>query len=182
MVTTLIIERCKQREQSAFQQCYTACAPYVYTIIKNYVSDSELQKDVMQEVFVSAFKSIASFDETKGKFKSWISQITVNKCIDTLRNEKKLSLFIPLNDQHEVAVDQEKILDALDPEALKALLSDMPLGYKTVFLLHIVDGYSHKEIGERLNITPETSRSQLFRAIKWVKKHLLIDTKHLIYG
>ncbi len=182
MVTTQIIQGCKQREQSAFEQCYKACAPYVYTIIKNYVSNTTLQQDIMQEVFVSAFKSIASYDDSKGKFKSWISQITVNKCIDVLRSEKKLNLFVPLENHHELQDEEEHVLDKLDPEALKTLLVDMPSGYKTVFLMNIIDGYSHKEISEQLDITPETSRSQLFRAIKWIQKHLLIDTKQLIYG
>jgi len=182
MISQEIIDRCKRKERLAYKQCYELCAPYVYTIIKNYLYDEEVRKDAMQESFANIFKAIDSFDETKGLFKSWIAKITVNQCIGILRKSKKLNLFVPLEDAHVNTKVELGHLDKFNREELEFLLSKMPEGYKTVFLLSVVDNYSHKEIGKMINVSPETSRSQLFRAIKWIKKNHIVQLKNYIYG
>ncbi|MBK8886594.1 MAG: sigma-70 region 4 domain-containing protein [Saprospiraceae bacterium] len=73
-------------------------------------------------------------------------------------------------------------LEKLSVNDLEKMLVNMPVGYKTIFLLSVIDEYSHKEIGELLGITPETSRSQLFRAIKWIKTNIFNDINKMRYG
>lgn len=182
MVSTEIIENCKRNEQQAFKLCYEACAPYVYTIVKNYISESE-RRDAMQEVFAQIFSSINSFDSTKGLFKSWISKISVYQCIAILRKRKKLNLFVPFDEKYDsVSNEEEQLLTKMTEADLIDFLAQMPIGYKTVFLLFVIDGYPHKEIASMLDISPETSRSQLSRAIGWIRKNLLQATKNLVYG
>jgi RNA polymerase sigma-70 factor (ECF subfamily) len=182
LVSTEIIEKCKRNEQRAYKQCYEACAPYVYAIVKNYINEDE-RKDAMQVVFAQIFSSLHNYDARKGAFKSWISQVTVYQCIGILRKRKKLNLFVPFDDSHKlVSTDEEKLLTQMSSEDLNNFLSEMPTGYKTVFMLNIIDGYTHKEIAKLLDISAETSRSQLSRAIGWIRKNLLEATKNLVYG
>jgi len=182
MISKETILQCIHKERKAYKLCYETCSPYVYTIIKSYISNPDLRKDAMQDVFASIFKSIESFDSEKGKFKTWIAQITINQCIAILRKRNKLKLFVPLESIHENIEARDKMLDTLSREEIEGLLQNMPVGYKTVFLLSVIDGYTHKEIAELLDISKETSRSQLSRAISWIKKNIKAASKNFIYG
>lgn len=181
MVDLKIIEKCKRKDELAYKQCYNACAPYVYSIVKNYIYDFELRKDAMQEVFSQVFVSINKFDPSKGKFKSWISQIAIHRCISVLRKSKKLNLVVHLDTELEIA-DYTDTISSINKEDLEKLLVNMPEGYRTIFLLNIVDDYAHKEIAELLKISVNTSRSQLSRAIVWIQKNLSLEIKNYIYG
>lgn len=182
MISANLINRCKHEERKAYKECYEQCAPYVYTIVKNYIYDEEVRKDAMQESFANIFSGINSFDPKRGQFKSWIARITINQCIGILRKSKNLNLFVPLEDKHINTEVDLGSMDKFKKEELDILLKKMPAGYKTVFLLSVIDDYSHKEIGKLLDISPETSRSQLFRAIKWIKKNHIVHFKNYIYG
>lgn len=183
MVSKSIIEGCKRKERAAFKQCYELCSPYVYTVIKRYISNFEDRKDAMQEAFAHIFYSIDSFDEERGKFKSWLSQITVNQTINFLKRNKKLNFLVPLNSQTDFIEDGSNIgFGEINSTLLQKLVSNMPPGYKTIFLLSYSEGYSHDEIAEILGISNSTSRSQLSRAIKWVRTHYRDQLKSINYG
>ena len=176
MLTSTQIESCKNREYNALQHCYESCAPYLYTIVKSYIYDEENRKDVLQESFAAIFSSMTSYDNRKGAFKPWIARITVNQCIKYLRTNNKLNLFVPLNSEtHQEIGSQDELLDQFSRQDMLTLLSKMPVGYRTTFVLFVIDDYSHKEIAKKLNISIGTSRSQLSRAINWLKKHLTND-------
>ena len=181
MISTDIIQGCKRKEEQAYRICYEACAPYAYTIIKNYISDESYRKDAMQEVFASLFLSFKNYDSKKGAFKSWFATLVIRTCIDILRKRKKLNLFIPLQEEmdHEEDID---FMFEMKREDIESLISHMPEGYRAVFLLSVIDEYTHEEIAELLNINKSTSRSQLSRATKWLKKNLGNTTKQMIYG
>ncbi len=173
MLTNEQIQSCIKREQKALKHCYESCAPYLYSIIKSYIYDEENRKDVLQEVFAALFSSLESYDINKGPFKPWIARVTVNQCIKYLRNQRKLSLFVPLNNDAYTGVESEdKILNQFSRQDMLKYLQKMPEGYRTVFVLSVIDEYSHQEIGKILDISAGTSRSQLSRAINWIKKYL----------
>lgn len=182
MLDNSIILQCKRKEPQALKQCYEACAPYIYTIVKSYIYEPEMRKDVMQDIFANIFTSLHTYDFEKGKFKSWIASIAINQSIAHLRKQKKLAIFTNLDEIQETVEIQESRVNDLSKEQLEILLEYMPAGYRTVFLLSVIDGYSHKEIGEILHTTPENSRSQLSRGLQWIKKNILVDTKNFIYG
>lgn len=182
MVSNSIIDSCKQGKRKAHKLCYELCAPYIYTIVKSYIYDHELRKDAMQEVFAHIFNSIESYDLKKGSFKSWIGSIAVYQSIAVLKSVKKLNVMVPLEDiAMEFQIEEVKV-DQLSKEDLELLLKKMPDGYRTVFLLSVIDGYSHQEIAQLLQIDVGTSRSQLSRAIKWINKNIPVQTKKIIYG
>ncbi len=183
MVDILYINKCKNGDSSSFKVIYDSSAAYVYTIVKNYIKDEEFRKDLMQETYAAIFNSIKTFDEEKGNFKSWISKITVFTCIAHLRKSSKMNFDFSLAKVEEIAEDDVLKLDELRQEEITALLQEMPTGYKTIFLLYVIDEFSHKEIGELLKITPETSRSQLMRGISWIKKNITLTTSNkMAYG
>lgn len=158
---------------------YQSYAPYLYAIVKNYFKGQEERKDVLQEIFAQIFTSIHRFDATKGAFKSWISKIAVNQCAYHLRKRSKLHIVFSIDEVNEQAEVVLPHLEGLDKHTLEQLLHQMPEGYRTVFLLHVVDGYKHKEISERLGIKEQSSRSQLARAIKWIRQNTQVQQQLL---
>lgn len=182
MIDNSVIERCKQKDRKAFKECYEACAPYVFAIVKNYITGHDDRKDAMQEVFAHIFHSMKSYDPAKGKFKSWIAQVTVNRCIDLLQKKKRLNFLVPLNEGFDAPVEQDESPIDIQSDLFQSLSQRMPTGYKTVFLLSYMEGYSHDEISQILNITAQTSRSQLTRAIKWIRANCQEQTKNIYYG
>lgn len=158
---------------------YQSYAPYLYAIVKNYFQDQEERKDVLQEVFAQIFTSIHRYDANKGAFKSWISKITVNQCAVHLRKRSKLHIVFSMEEVVAVSTESLSFLNILDRKTLEKSLHQMPEGYRTVFLMSVVDGYAHQEISERLGIQVQTSRSQLARAIKWIKQHSEVQSKLL---
>lgn len=135
----------------------------------------------MQEVFTSLFLSLPNYDLNKGAFKPWFSQLVVRTCIDILRKRKKVNFLVPIKEEHD-QVESVDFMHALGKKEIEILLTHMPEGYRTIFMLSVIDDYTHEEIATLLGISKVTSRSQLSRGIKWIKKNLSVQTKNLIYG
>ena len=136
---------------------------------------------MMQEVFAKVFINIKSFDANKGNFNNWIRKIAVNECLQHIRKARPLFVAEGMEDNINIS-DGTPLPTDLTREDVDLILGKMPAGYKLVFMLSIMDGYNHKEISKQLNITAETSRSQLTRAKKWTRKYLLNNTKKDLYG
>ncbi|MBK6364971.1 MAG: sigma-70 family RNA polymerase sigma factor [Saprospiraceae bacterium] len=164
-------------------QCFVQnlCALCFY-YCQNYFSEDHDRKDVLQEIFAHIFTSLENFDQNKGSFKSWISRIAVHQCINVLRKNNRLNIVYTMEIMEDIEYDTLETLEKFTVKDLEKMLMDMPDGYKTIFLLSVIEEYSHKEIGEMLSITQETSRSQLFRAIKWIKNNILNTSNMIQYG
>jgi RNA polymerase sigma-70 factor (ECF subfamily) len=181
LVEQNIIHLCIRGDREATKTLYQQCAPYVFAIIKNYFVEDDDRKDAMQEVFAQIYTSLKNFDFTKGTFQNWLSRLAVNQCATLIRKSKKISFVYSL-ETFDVPDVPSGFLDHLDVVDLENMLKNMPVGYKTIFLLSVIDEYTHKEISDLLGISQETSRSQLFRALKWIKNNILTDSKMLQYG
>jgi len=169
-------------KRAAFEKIYEGCAPYLYSLIKRYIVNPEDHKDVLQESFAKIFLYLKNYDPNKGEFKAWIRKISINECFKLLKQKKKLS---PLN----IAYKQEVMDEIYFPNYheitktdIEKYLEKMPEGFRMVFMLSVIDGYSHKEISTLLQINEVTSRSQLSRAKKWIKKELLPELKLYLDG
>lgn len=182
MVDIDIIQACKLGDRRSYQLLYNASAAYLFTIVKNYLSDDDDRKDVLQEIYAQIFLSIQSYLPEKGQFKFWAAKIAVCQCIAHLRKNKKINIDHKLELVDDQADTDFMKLEMLSKEDLSQMLATMPIGYKTIFLMSVIDEYSHKEIAEIMEITPETSRSQLFRASKWIKNNVFNDIKMSKYG
>lgn len=173
MIEPNVIKAAVRRDKGAFKIIYESCAPYAFSIIRRYISNTNDHKDILQEVFARLFLSLNTFDTSKD-FKPWFRRIVINQCMQHLRKTKKDAAVVPLNNTNEEPNENlEAQLTKLSKSDIERLLTQMPDGYRQVFMLIAIDEYTHKEVGKLLEISPQTSRSQYLRAKKWLKKHLL---------
>ena len=164
----------------AHKELYQNSAPYVFSIIRHYILDQENQKDLMQEIYAKIFTHLEQYDSAKGQFKSWIRRISLNECFQYLKSRKIKYDVIP--EDLEIVEELRDLSTELKRSDIEELLSEMPSGYKSVFLLSVFDGYTHGEISKKLNISPETSRSQLTRSKNWARRHLANQNLKEYYG
>lgn len=125
---------------------------------------------MLQDIFAEVFTSINRFDATKGKLKPWIRSIGVHKILASRRS--RVLEIVHLTEQHDWSSAENDALKKLKEADLMRLVNSMPEGYRMVFNLYVVDGYSHDEIHKMLGIKVETSRSQLMRARKWLQRNI----------
>ncbi|MEO7316329.1 MAG: RNA polymerase sigma factor [Ginsengibacter sp.] len=150
------------------QALYNRFSAKMYGVCLRYAGNEHDADDILQEGFIKIFKNIAKF-RSEGSFEGWVRRIFVNTAIEHYR--KRVKLFNVTEAQENTIEDDN--LDALDVLAAKDIISvvnELSPGYKAVFNLHVIEGYSHKEIAELLGITEGTSKSQLARAKSVLKK------------
>lgn len=163
-----LIKGCIEGDVQMQRMLYDQFSSKMYGVCLRYAENTEDANDVMQEGFIKVYKSLAKF-RAEGSFEGWIRRIFINTCIEHYR--KKVKLYNVTEVQENTIEDSE--LDALDSLATKDILNivnELSPGYKQVFNLHVVEGYSHKEIADMLAITEGTSKSQLARAKGVLKK------------
>ncbi|MCB9263457.1 MAG: sigma-70 family RNA polymerase sigma factor [Lewinellaceae bacterium] len=180
MVDSTLIASVKKGENAAFKAMYQQCIGYVYSIVRRYMANESEHPDIIQEIFARIFLSVGAFDETKGEFKFWLRKVVINQCLQHYRQGKSHRLFLPLDGVPEIENGEALPMGQLSKPDIEYLLRQMPEGYRQVFMLAVIDEYDHKEIGELLGISPETSRSQLSRAKSWLRKHLLNNKQKIL--
>lgn len=140
----------------------------MYGVCLRYAGNTDDANDILQDGFIKVYKNIHKF-RGDGSFEGWIRRIFVNTSIEHFR--KKIKLYNVSEVQENTIEDTElSILDTLAVKDLLAIVNELSPGYKTVFNLHEIEGYSHKEIGDMLRISEGTSKSQLARAKGVLKK------------
>lgn len=156
-------------------------------VCKQYARNHEEAKDLLQEGFMKVFKSLDKYD-FQGSFEGWIRRIMVNNAINQYKKDSKLLTQYTENENLENVSDQNIEIeedDGIDipPEQILELIQELPPGYKLVFNLNIMEGYSHKAIAEMLNITEATSRSNLSKARVKLKERIsqLYNQKQMHY-
>jgi RNA polymerase sigma-70 factor (ECF subfamily) len=174
MSMTELIQACLREDRTAQRDLFNRYSKLLMGIAVRYVSDQPAAQDVVQESFIRIYKSLVSLQNNDAKtLEAWMKKITARESIRWLKKNKRYTLEEP-TDQHFTthAVSANR----LQEEYLLSLLAKLPGGYRTTFNLYVIEGYSHKEIGELLNITESTSRSQLTRAKKmlqhWIKNQM----------
>lgn len=141
-------------------------------VCRQYIKDLHFAEDVMINGFIKVFNHLESF-QGKGSFEGWIRTIMVRESISFLRKRQ----FVVYDDdvfdtQQGNNPNSEGLLDV---EYVQQLIDTLPEGYKTVFLLHAIEGYGHQEIAEMLDISEGTSKSQLFKARKMLQENLKLN-------
>lgn len=175
-----LIEGCKKGKHSAFEALYTKYAKRMMAIALRYANTTFEAEDIVQESFIKAFEKINSF-ESKGSFEGWLKRIVVNYAINNFHKTSKERHF-ENSAEIEIADEQEMpILTDLTTNDLMSSLQLLPLGYRTVFNLYVIEGFSHKEIAELCKINEGTSRSQLAKA-KVLLKEILIQHSYVTHG
>jgi len=149
---------------------YKKFSSKMYGVCLRYSGNVDDANDLLQEGFIKIFKNLHKF-RGEGSSEGWIRRIFVNTSIEHFR--KKIKLYNVTEVQENTVEDTDlTILDTLAEKDIIAIVNELSPGYKTVFNMHVVEGYSHKEIAEILGITEGTSKSQLARAKGVLKKSL----------
>jgi RNA polymerase sigma factor (sigma-70 family) len=157
-----LINGCINGERKAQHDLYRKYAPLMYGVCLRYAGNVEEAEDILQEGFIKVFSKIASFRK-EGSFEGWIRRIFVNTAIEHYR--KKIYLQ-PISEHQENTVEGKylSVLDKLGEKDIIKLVQQLSPGYRTVFNMYVVEGYTHKQIAEELGISEGTSKSQLSRA------------------
>lgn len=157
-----IIKGCLQNNASMQKMLYDKYAAKLYGIALRYAHDQEDAKDILQDGFVKVFQNLSKFKGT-GAFEGWLRRILVNTAIEHYRRKNNT---YEIQDAHEESVTDRDIsaIDKMAAADILNMVKALPNGYRTVFNLFAIEGYSHKEIAEMLNISEGTSKSQYARA------------------
>jgi RNA polymerase sigma factor (sigma-70 family) len=165
------IEGCKRQNRDAQRTLYEFYSGKMYALCYRYVKSKMEAEDVMVMAFTKLFERIDQY-KGEGSFEGWIRRIMVNESLGYLRKSKNMYLETDIE-----AADREpnfeKLESQLEAEDLMKMIEALPTGYRIVFNLFAIDGYSHQEIGDQLGISENTSKSQLSRARALLQKRLL---------
>ncbi|MBL0742798.1 RNA polymerase sigma factor [Chryseolinea lacunae] len=165
-----LIKGCLRRDSSAQRLLYDTYSSKMYGLCYRYVKDSMEAEDILVTAFMKVFDKIGQF-KSEGSFEGWIRRIVVNEALTFLRRNRSMYLETDL-EQADREPDYNSLSDHLEAEDLLKMIQELPTGYRIVFNLYAIDGYSHKEIAEQLGISENTSKSQLSRARVYLQKIL----------
>ncbi|MCG8385975.1 MAG: RNA polymerase sigma factor [Cytophagales bacterium] len=169
----LVFEKCKKNDRRAQKLLFDLYKGRVMGLSRRYTSSREEAEDVFQEAFIKIFKHLHSVEEYR-YLDRWIIRTSINTAINYYHKNKRHHDYLGV-DAIETFDDHDgKIIDRLDNESLLALIHELPEGYRLVFNLYVVEGYKHREIAEMLDISENTSKSQLSRAKTLLKEKLAL--------
>lgn len=168
-ITEEVIRLAAQGKSRYVELIYRALSPVLFGICLRYSANRDDAEDILQESFIKIFNNLGRFRH-EGSFEGWARRITVNTALEFLR--KKNVYFEDIERGRGVA-DADDVEDFLQAKELVALLNQMPGGYRAVFNLYVVEGFSHAEISAMLGISEGTSKSQLSRAKQWLRDKLV---------
>lgn len=172
-----LIDGCIRGDKKMQRGLYDRFAAKMYGVCLRYAGNTNDADDILQEGFIKVYNNLHKF-RREGSFEGWVRRIFINTCIEHFR--KKVKQY-NISEVHENTVEDEDIsaLDVLAAKDLVKIVNELSPGYKTVFNLFVVEGYSHKEIADMLGISEGTSKSQLARAKGTLKKMLATKFKKI---
>lgn len=162
-----IVKGCINKNPIAQKNLYEKFSRKMMGVCLRYSENQEEAEDVLQNGFITVFQNIETF-KSLGSFEGWIRKIMVNTALTNIRKNKKFKQNIELDSVTYMLPSTNHVAEGFAANDLLKLIKTLPPGFRTVFNLYAVEGYSHKEIGEMLNISEGTSKSQYSRA----KAHL----------
>lgn len=176
-MTESLLQACIRGDRLAQKQMYDLLKGKMYVVCQRYANTREDSEDLLQEGFVKVFRDLHQY-RGEGNLEGWIRKVFVRVCLQYIKNQKSAVTLVELKD-YDLA-DDESIHFENDHTVknLIKMLQLLPLGFRTIFNLYILEGYTHPEISEILGISVGTSKSQLLRAKAYYRKLLdksLID-------
>lgn len=164
-----LIEQCLEGNAFAQRRLYDLHADLMLGICLRYMGSRDKAQDVLQDGFIRVFSKLDTY-KGEGALGAWIRRIMVNTALEHLRKLKKHEMATDFQDAAYLVPDQEQTISGLSAKEIMAIIQKLPTGYRTVLNLYAVEGYSHKEIAEQLDISEGTSKSQYSRAKALLQK------------
>ncbi|MBI1399402.1 sigma-70 family RNA polymerase sigma factor [Hyphomonas sp.] len=178
-ILALALERCAAGESSAFSEIYDVTAPKFTAIVKDMVGCEEAARDILQRAYLSIWMNARNYDPEKAKPFTWMLVIMRNRALDHLRERKRSKehqeLDEKIEDKDAKSPDQQARLQQA-ASMLTAQLSVLPVLTAQAILLHVTEGYSCHEIGERLGAPPNTVKSWIRRGLQRMRAELPYQT------
>jgi RNA polymerase sigma factor (sigma-70 family) len=174
-----LIKGCIAGDRRMQEELYRRFAPKMYAVCLRYANNADDAQDLLQEGFIKVYRNLHRF-RAEGSFEGWIRRVFVNTSIEHFR--KKSTKMSMVTDKEENTIEDADVtaLHRLAEKDIINIIQELSPGYRTVFNLYVVEGYSHKEIGDLLGISEGTSKSQLARAKGVLQKKIsqyLSDTQ-----
>lgn len=166
------ILKLQNKDRKAQLSFYNYLSPKMYGVCIRFANSNDDANDILQEGFIRVFNHINDF-RGEGSFEGWVRRTIVNTAINFYKKEKKRGYKVDLEHIEKDYVTEESAIEKLSFNELIIIIRKLPNGYRTVFNLNVIEGYTHKEIGKMLNISENTSKSQLSRAKSALQKKLL---------
>lgn len=166
-----ILAGCIQKDRACQVELFKRFSGKLLTVCLRYTRHRMEAEDILQDAFIKIFKNLEKY-EGKGSFEGWMRRIVVNTALKNYHKSSFQKEKIGLEDYQEGSMDPA-VISQLHEEELLKLISELPDGYRMVFNLYIIEGYSHREIAEQLNIQESTSRSQLVKARKMLQSQII---------
>ncbi len=157
-----LLEGCKRAEPKSQEMLYQLIAPKMLGVCMRYAKDGFEAEDMLQTGFIKVFQKVTWF-RGEGSFEGWIRRIMVNTAIEIYRKNQRGLNVVDIEDVHDEA-QLTFDMSGLEAKDLLKLIQQLPTGYRMVFNLYAIEGYSHREIAEQLQISEGASKSQLSRA------------------
>ncbi|NNJ81787.1 MAG: RNA polymerase sigma factor [Flavobacteriaceae bacterium] len=174
-----LIKKVSKGNRKAQHELFELFSPRMLSVCRQYLKRQDLAEEVMLNGFFKVFTKIDSYSG-QGSFEGWIRRIMVNESLTELRRQKKL--FFKDESVIENSLEHASEIDSgLEVEEIQKLIDALPDGYKTVFVLYVVDGYKHSEISELLQISEGTSKSQLSKA-RGMLQAMITKQNNMNYG
>lgn len=166
-----LIKKAKRNDRRAQYELYQRYAPAMLSLCRLYINDIQFAEDVLSRAFVKIFKKMTDFKGPTKAFSSWVRRIVVHEAIDFLRKQQHLEFPTDDFSAYEKTSNFE-LSESITQEEIQTYLDGLPEGYRTVFVLHVIEMYPHQSIADLLQISVGTSKSQLFKAKKMLKEKL----------
>jgi len=166
-----------QNNAASQDALYSRFSPRMLGVCYRFAKNREDAEDMLQEGFIKVFSQIHQY-RNEGALEGWIRRIIVHTCINVLKKNKKFSESVDIMYASSIGIREESIPSIMQAKEVVECIRLLPLGYRTVLNLYAIEGYSHKEIGNMLDIEESTSRSQYTRA-KTMLEDVLIKKKIL---
>ena len=166
-----IIKACLRGESRAQAQLYEMYAGRLFALCLRYANNEDEAKDILQEGFIKIFDKLQQY-KNKGSLEGWMRKIIVNTALEKIRRENR---FVLVEDETMMENEQykyEHVLEELGEKELLEMIQELSVQYRMVFNLYAIEGYSHKEISKKLNISEGTSKSNLSRARELLKSKI----------
>lgn len=172
-----VLEGCINNNRKAQEMLYRDYAPKMMTVCLRYAASPYEAEEILQEGFIKVFTKIRSYANT-GSFEGWVRRVIVNTAIE-LCKKKTILKYIDSLDPEDIADLQIEDSDRISEKELLGMIQDLPAGYRLVFNMYTIEGFSHREIATMLNISEGASKSQLSRARAKLQEKLKITEREL---
>lgn len=166
-----LIQGCIQENRQCQQEIFRLYAGKMLSVCLRYSRHRMEAEDILQDAFIKVFDNVSKFG-FKGSFEGWIRRIVINTALKSHSKKSYKNEQIGIDHYPDLPIEPT-IYSHLEEEELLKLVAKLPDGYRLVFNLYAIEGYSHKEIADLLNIQESTSRSQLVKARKWLQNQIV---------